>query len=86
MLDKIDREAYRLSKHAIEQQRIRHIDLPDILYVLKNGIHEVEKTTLTSDQIWKYAIRGKTEDLQEIRVIIAFSFDMIIVTVIDVKK
>lgn len=77
---------YRISKHAIEQQAKRKIDLPDILNVLKYGVHEVEKTTLTSNQIWKYSILGRIEDSRRIRVIIAFDDDIIIITVIDVKK
>jgi hypothetical protein len=84
--EKLKIGAYRLTKHALDQQAARHIDLPDIIGVLKNGIHEKEKTILTSQQIWKYAIRGITEDSRTIRVIIAFDEDMIIITVINVKK
>ncbi|MBS3905112.1 MAG: hypothetical protein KGZ39_07290 [Simkania sp.] len=39
--------------------------------------------TVLAHSVWKYAIRGKTEDLREVRVIIAFSEEMIIITVID---
>jgi mRNA-degrading endonuclease RelE of RelBE toxin-antitoxin system len=56
------------------------------LSVLRNGTHEVRKTIFeTKRQIWKYAIRGRTED-KEVRVIVAFNDEMIIITVIDVKK
>jgi len=83
---KIDDGRYRFTKHAIEQQYNRDIDVPDVLSVLRNGTHEVRKTIFeTKRQIWKYAIRGRTED-KEVRVIVAFNDEMIIITVIDVKK
>jgi len=49
---------------------------------LKNGIHEKGKTRF-EEGAWKYAIRGKTENFREVRVIIAFVEEMIIITVID---
>ena len=54
----------------------------DTLRVLRIGIHEKEKTRF-QDSAWRYAIRGKTEDYREVRVIIAFVDEMIIITVID---
>lgn len=83
--EKIDQGQYRLTRHAAEQQKKRGIDLPDILHVLRNGSHETTKTLITSTGIWKYAIKGKTEEARIIRVIIAFDVesDMIIITVID---
>ncbi len=74
---------YRITKHASEQQKHRKIDLRDTLYVLKTGVHEKAKTLLV-DSVWKYAIKGKTEDFQEVRVIVAFSNELIIITVMDV--
>ena len=51
----------------------REIELPDVLYVLKNGYHEKRKTTFDEVfQSWKYAIRGKTLDELDIRIILAF--------------
>lgn len=84
--EKIKLGQYRISKHATEQQEKRGIDLPDILHVLKYGIHETKKTLSSCTGVWKYAIKGKIEDTRIIRVIIAFAEDMIIITVIDVSK
>ena len=41
----IDMGLYRQSKHAIERELERKIELPDVLYVLKNGYHEKQKTS-----------------------------------------
>lgn len=53
-----------------------------------NGYHEKQKTTF--DEVfktWKYAIRGKTLDNTDIRIIIAFSDDgMLIITVIRISN
>lgn len=79
---------YRQSKHALERELERKIDLPDILYVLKNGYHEKRKTSFDETfQTWKYAIRGKTLDEIDIRIIIAFDdSEMMIITVMYAAK
>jgi hypothetical protein len=57
--------------------------LQDTLHVLKTGFHENKKTSFNNVfQTWNYAIRGVTEDLKNVRVIISFSSEMMIVTVI----
>lgn len=78
---------YRQSTHALDRERERGIDLPDVLYVLKNGYHEKEKTSYDEiHKTWKYAIRHKIE-FNDIRVIITFSDDgMLIITVMHVAK
>lgn len=77
---------YRLTKHAAEEQAKDNIDLQDTLDVLRNGRHEKEKTSFDNVfQTWKYAIRGKTEDLKNVRVIIAFASEMMIITVMELK-
>jgi hypothetical protein len=73
---------YRLTEHAAEEQENGGLDIQDTLRVLKTGTHEKAKTSFEYS-VWKYAIRGKTEDCQEVRVIIAFSDEMIIITVIE---
>ena len=78
---------YRVSKHAIKRQYERKINIPDALYVLLHGFHEEEKTLYDiSYQTWKYAIRGKTADNVDLRVIVAFDEEMIIITLIRMKK
>lgn len=49
--------------------------------MLRTGIHEKTKTRF--EEVWRYAIKGKTEDRREVRVIIAFMDEMIVITVID---
>lgn len=86
--DCIEKGIYRQSKHAIDRKIERNIDLPDVLYVLKNGYHEKQKTSFDEAfQTWKYAIRGKTSDRLDIRIIIAFDEEgMLIITVMHVLK
>jgi|ERR1700733_5428616 len=84
----LDMGLYRQSRHAIERELERKIDLPDVLYVLKNGYHEKRKTSFDEAfQTWKYAIRGKTLDEIDVRIIIAFDDSgMMIITVMHVLK
>jgi hypothetical protein len=82
----IGNERYMQTKHALDRESERSIELPDALYVLKNGHHEKKKTTFDETfQSWKYAIRGLTLDDLDIRIIIAFDEnDMLIITVMQV--
>jgi len=82
----IDKGNYFHSKHALDRQKLRKIDLEDALYVLKNGKHEEAKTLFDEEfQSWKYAIRGATLDGDDIRIIIAFDdFGMLLITVMHV--
>jgi hypothetical protein len=54
--------------------------------VLKNGYHEKVKTSFDEMfQTWKYAIRGKTLENWDIRIIVTFdATQMIIITVMHV--
>lgn len=80
----IENRKYRLTKHAAEEQAIDHLDLQDTLHVLKTGCHEKSKTSFnTAFQTWRYAIRGKTEESKVVRVIISFSDEMMIITVME---
>lgn len=86
--DCLDKGLYRQSKHAIERELERKIDLLDVLYVLKNGYHENQKTSFDEAFLtWKYAVRGKTLDEIDIRIIIAFDdTGMMIITVMNEIK
>lgn len=79
-------QKYTRTKHALQRQSERKIDLPDVLYVLKSGYHEKRKTSFDeSFNAWKYAIRGKTLDRVDIRIIISFDDEnMLIITVMEV--
>jgi hypothetical protein len=41
----LDEGLYRQIKHAFERELERKIGLPDVLYVLKNGYDEKQKTS-----------------------------------------
>jgi len=83
----IEQKRYTQSKHAIQRQTERNVELTDVLYVLKNGYCEKRKTSFDEVfETWKYAIRGKTLEGLDIRVIIAFDKEeMFIITVMRVK-
>ena len=75
---------YRLSKHAYIEQAHDELDVQDTLHVLKTGVHKKTKTTFSNKyQVWHYAIEGKTEERKNVRVIIAFSTEMMIITVME---
>ena len=82
----VENDQYTQTKHALQRESERSIELSDALYVLKMGYHEKRKTTFDEAYgAWKYAIRGFTLDDLDIRVIIAFDEDnMLIITVMHV--
>jgi len=91
LLDKIkqriEQRSYRLSDHVIKRQSQRSFELPDLIHVLMNGFHEECKTLFSNKfQCWNYAIRGKTLDGTEARVIVAFEKNMIIITAIRLTR
>lgn len=56
----IANERFTQTKHALQRESERSIELLDALYVLKNGRHKKNKTTFDENfQSWKYAIRGQ---------------------------
>jgi len=78
---------YMPSMHATVRCKERGITLSEILYVLKNGYHEQEKSSFDEAEFaWKYAIRHKIE-FNDIRIIIAFKDGVLhIITVMHVTK
>ena len=76
---------YTLVKHAIVRQEERGIRLPDVLHVLERGCHEKEKDTFdVKNQCWKHAIRGRTKNGIDLRIIVAFEQQMVIITIIRI--
>lgn len=73
--------------HAIERSIERAITRTEYEYVLKNGWHEKKKDEFKEEyNSWNYAIRGKTLDKRELRVIVSFDEnDLLIITVIDLE-
>lgn len=83
----IAKNKYRLKLHAIERQIQRSVSLRDTLFVLMHGSHEEEKDSFDIQrQHWRYAIRGKTPDGIDIRVVIAIENMVIVITVIKPGK
>ena len=79
---------YLDSRHAFERQQKRRISRPEILYVLLNGHHEKRKDRF--DDLygaWNYAIRGKTVDQRDLRIIVSFDrTGMLIITAIEIRR
>ncbi len=84
----IDEGRYLDTRHARERQIERQINRPEILYALKGGHHEKSKDRFDEAyDAWNYAVRGKTVDRRELRVIVSFDENgMLIITAIDLKK
>ena len=73
------------TRHATDRQGERAITRPEILYVLRHGYHEKRKDKFEPRyQAWNYAVRGKTSDARELRIIVSFDErNMLIITAID---
>ena len=84
----IDEGRYLDTRHASERKLERQINRPEILYVLKNGHYEKKKDKFEERfGAWNYSIRGKTIDRREIRVIVSFDENgMLIITAIELRK
>ena len=84
--DHVRKGTYVVSAHALERQNERHVSLEDVLYVLKTGVREESKELFdVRRQLWKYAIRGFTVEKMQLRVIVSFVEEMVIITVMRVK-
>jgi hypothetical protein len=84
----VEQGHYVLTEHALQRMRERGISLNDAEYVLKNGYHEKRKSSFDPTfKTWKYAIRGKTIDESDIRIIVSFDErDMVVITLMHVGE
>ena len=84
----ISSEKYAFTKHALDRVQERGIDIPTTIYVLLNGNEDKQKTRFDKDiNAWKYAIRGKTIENLDVRVILAIDeYEMVIITVMHVAR
>lgn len=82
----IEQEKYSFTIHALDRVIERGIDVQTTIYMLLNGFEEKQKTKFDVDRnSWKYAIRGLTTDNFDVRVIVGFDEDdMLIITVMHV--
>lgn len=85
---RLDAGRYFDTRHAVQRQKERGILRPEVLYVLQRGHHESRKDHYEKRfQAWNYAIRGKTLDKRELRVIVSFDKNnMLIITAIDLRS
>jgi len=84
----IEKGRYYDTTHAILRKTLRKISLTHVIYVIQRGHHEKSKDQYHPEHDdWTYSIRGKTVDEKDIRVIIAFDKDdMLIITVIELSR
>ena len=78
---------YLDTRHGLERQTERLITRPEVLFVLRNGHHEKKKDKWDAHYLaWNYAVRGKTLDKRELRVVISFDENgMLIITAIELR-
>ena len=76
------------SYHANLRRGERAVLRREMTYVLKHGYHEKAKDKFDEHhKAWNYSIRGKTLDGKDLRVIVSFENEsMLVVTVIEVGK
>lgn len=81
----LDEGRYLDTRHAFQRQAERDITRPEIQYVLRTGFYEKKKDRYDEQfKAWNYAIRGKTVDSRQLRVIVSFDVNnMLIITAID---
>lgn len=74
--------------HSCSRSGERNITRPEILQVLKTGRHEKRKDKWDErHEAWCYAIRGKTVDKRELRVVVSFDENyLLIITAIGLER
>ena len=80
---RLDNGRFRDSRHAEERKAERDVDVFDVEKVIRAGFHEPSQDRYKEEyQSWTYAIRGKTVDGVDIRVVVAFDEEdyLVIVT------
>jgi len=84
----LDSGNYLDTRHAHERQEERRITRPEVLYVLRYGHHEAKKDRFDEPfKAWNYAVRGKTIDRRDLRIIVSFDESaMLIITAIEIGR
>ena len=84
--DRLSNGRFRDTRHASDRKAERTINLPEIRQVIEGGHHEKKKDEYKPEhKAWNYAIRGKTIDERELRIVVSFDEEdhLLIVTAID---
>lgn len=81
----LDLGRYLDTTHLTQRSAERRIIISEILYVLRNGHHETRKDQWKERYgTWNYAIRGRTLDDRDLRIVVAFDTEgMPIITAIE---
>ncbi len=76
------------SYHAKLRQGEREVLRREIIFVLNHGYHEKARDKFDEHHAtWNYSMRGKTIDGKDLRVVISFDKEtMLIITVIELGK
>ena len=84
---RLDEGRYFDTRHALGRKSERKISRTEVGYVLRHGWHEKKNDQYEERfKAWNYAVRGKTPDKRELRVIISFNENnMLIITAIELK-
>ena len=79
---------YRDTYHSAARRSSRSVTRLEMEYALLHGWHEKRKDKFNEIyETWDYSIRGKTIDLRNLRVVVSFDEDgMLVITVIDLDK
>lgn len=85
-----DAGTYIILKHAIHRQEERAIVEPEIGWIIRHGYHEKKKDMFQPEyNSWNYAIRGKTIEERDIRIVVSWDtsdVEMLVITVIDLGE
>lgn len=71
--ERIARGSFRDTRHASDRKSERSITLPEIKQVISAGYHEATEDEFNEEHnAWNYAIRGRTIDRRELRIVVSF--------------
>lgn len=84
MREALDAGRFFDTVHTTQRQAERQITRTEMLHVLRHGWHEKRKDVFDPRyHAWNYAIRGKTIDGRQLRVVVSFEdTDLLIITAI----
>lgn len=85
----IELNRFRTTQHFQDRERQRDIFLWEALHALKNGSHEESRDEWDNKyQLWKYAIRGRTMEARDLRVVVSIlqKEGLLLITVYELGK
>lgn len=85
----IEEDRYTVTTHAFIRQQERKINFSEVVHILKTGYEEKKKSCFDeNNNVWKYAIRGKTKiDELDVRIIVTIDANgVLIITVMYVEN